>query len=160
MKIRAFAWTALVCACVASAVFVSLAIKGFVEKQTVPTVSAGTEEITDPLSEFVLQQEQLRSMQLSELDRIISSEDSPQEIREAANREKLELIEKLEMEQTVSGILRARGYRDAACSAGDGYVTVLVRSSQLSETDAARITELVISSGGPDPGNIKIIPIN
>jgi len=123
-------------------------------------VYASAEESMSELEKFILEHEQLRSMQLSELDEIVNSEDTPEEIAESALRQKLELIKLLETESTIAGILQARGYRDAAVTADAERVNILIDSLQAGEKDIARITELVISHTDVDAGNIKIIPIN
>ena len=115
---------------------------------------------TDPLKQFNIEQEQLRSMQIAQLDEIINSEKSSAEIIESAQKEKMKIVERMETEQLTAGILRARGYADAAVTAGDGYVTVMVRAAGLSKSDTARITELVTERTGTGVENIKIIPIN
>lgn len=114
----------------------------------------------DALKQFVTEQEQLRSMQLTQLDEIINSEKSSGEIVDSAMREKLKIIEKTETEQLTAGILRARGYTDAAVTAGDGYVTVMIRAEELSQSDVSRITSLIIERTDTCAENIKIIPIN
>ena len=114
----------------------------------------------DALVQFCTEQEQLRSMQLSQLDDIINSEKSSQELIDRAQAEKIDITERMEQEQLVAGILRARGYTNAAAVVGDDHITIMVRAGQLGETDAARITELVLSQSGIAAENIKIIPIN
>ena len=99
-------------------------------------------------------------MQLAQLDEIINSEKSSEEIIDSAQREKIEIVERMETEQLTEGILRARGYTDAAVTEGDGYVTVMIRAQELSQTDAARITDLITERTGIAAENIKIIPIN
>ena len=114
---------------------------------------------TDPLKQYILEQEQLRSMQIAQLDDIINSDKSSQELIDSAQREKIEIVEKMETEQLTAGMLRARGYTDAAVTAGEGYVTVMVRLTELSQADVARITQLVTERTGIGAENIKIIPI-
>lgn len=123
-----------------------------------PAVAA--KDTGDALSQFILEHEQLRSMQILSLDEIINSEKSSQELIDSAQREKIEIVRRMELEQTVAGILRARGYADAAVAAGDEYVSVMIRAMQADETDVARITELVISQSDLKADDIKIIPIN
>lgn len=114
----------------------------------------------DPLKEFILEQEQLRSMQIAQLDEIINSEKSSEAIIESAQRQKMDIVDRMEKEQTISGILRARGYTDAAASVSDGYAVIMVRASQAEQADIARITELVTGKTDIKTQNIKIIPIN
>ena len=118
------------------------------------------ETAKDALKEFILEHEQLRSLQLYELDEIINSEKSSEEMIAAAQKEKMEIVRRLETESTISGILQARGYNDAAVAAGDDYVNIMVRALQAEARDIARILELVISQTDVSADNIKIIPVN
>lgn len=115
---------------------------------------------TDPLLQFILEQEQLRSMQIAQLDDIINSDKSSQELIDRAQAEKMDVAARTEIETTISGILRARGYRDAAASYSGEHITIMVRASQAEKTDIARITELVTGQTDLTAENIKIIPIN
>lgn len=128
------------------------------EVETKPATAAA--DSGDALSQFILEHEQLRSMQIASLDGIINSENSSQALIDSAQREKIEIVRRMELEQTVAGILRARGYNDAAVAAGDEYVSVMIRALKADELDVARITELVLSQSGLDAEDIKIIPIN
>lgn len=116
--------------------------------------------IPDPLKQFILEQEQLRSMQISQLDDIINSDRSSEELISSAQRKKMDIAAKTEAEQTIAGILRARGYTDAAASVNEGYAVIMVRAQQAEKNDIARITELVTSQTDITAQNIKIIPIN
>lgn len=129
-------------------------------RNTDSTVSTAADVPEDPLRQYILEQEQLRSMQISQLDDIINSDRSSPEIIDSAQRQKFEIVEKIDTEQLTAGMLRARGYTDAAVTAGDGYVTVMVRAEELSKSDAARITQLITERTGIGAENIKIIPIN
>ena len=122
--------------------------------------AAAAADTGDALDQFILEHEQLRSMQIASLDEIINSEKSSQELIDSAQKEKIEIVRRMEVEQTVAGILRARGYTDAAVAAGSEYVSVMIRAIQADETDVARIKELVLSQSELEAEDIKIIPIN
>ena len=128
---------------------------------TVTVFSENTEYVseTERLKEFILEHEQLRSMQLNELDEIINSDKSSAEIIDAAQSKKMEILNLLETESTIAGILQSRGYRDAAVAAGGGYINVMISGIQAELTDVARIKELIITQTDVGTDNIKIIPI-
>lgn len=123
-------------------------------------VAADADVVRDALKQFNTEQEQLRSMQIMQLDEIINSEKSSQELVDQAQAEKLAIVERMETEQLIAGILRARGYTDAAAASGDGYITIMVRADQAGVSDIARISELVLAQTDIMLENIKIIPIN
>ena len=129
-------------------------------EETAVQTSAAVSEGKDRLKEFLLEQEQLRSMQISELEEIINSEESSRELVDSAQTQKMEVLKKLETEKTIAGILQTRGYTDAVVTAGAESINVLISSLQAEEDDIARIRELIISQTDIGAENIKIIPIN
>lgn len=124
------------------------------------TVATDEGESVDALSEFVLEREQLRSMQLSQLDDIINAPASSEKLVAEAQVQKLEIVRRMEIEQTVSGILKARGYEDAAVAASEDMVNVMIRKDEITETDAAVVLELVLSETDVDAADVRIIPVN
>lgn len=162
MKRRLLKYVYAVCS-VSLALFVALVIMPKLvpedDADTVPAAAPVAAE-ADPLDEFSLQHEQLRALQISQLDEIINSEQSSRETIDAAQKEKIEILRRMEIEQTVAGILRARGYKDAAVAVSEDYVTVMIRAIEVGDQDAARILELVLSQTDLDAEEIKIIPIN
>jgi len=117
-------------------------------------------EAVDALSAFVLEREQLRSMQVSQLDDIINAPASSQELIDSAQSQKLEIVRRMEIEQTIAGILKARGYADAAVAASADNVSVMIKADALTEADTAVILDLVLSETDVDAADVKIIPIN
>ncbi|MGI6239570.1 MAG: SpoIIIAH-like family protein [Christensenellales bacterium] len=117
-------------------------------------------EAVDALVSFSVEREQLRSMQLAQLDEMIHSGEGASETIDAAQRMRLELLRRQEIEQTIAGILRARGYTDAAAAASEEAVTIMIRADSLTAEMSAVILELVLSEADVAPGDIKIIPIN
>ena len=130
------------------------------EDNSAQAAMAVADEAEDVLRKFTLEHEQLRSLQLNELDEIINSENSSRELIDSAQKEKMDVLRKMEIESTISGILHARGYTDAAVSAGDEYVNIMIRALQAQAEDVTRILELVITQTDTNADNIKIIPVN
>ena len=69
-------------------------------------------------------------------------------------------MEREDREETLQGLLRARGFEGAVVSVSGGTASVLVRSEALNRQEAAVIMELVMRQTGITGGNVKIIPIN
>ena len=115
---------------------------------------------SDPITQFRQEREQLRSLQLSQLDEMIHSPDTSEDMAHMAEEEKLAILRRYEVEETISGILRAQGFAGAAACAEGECVSVLIYGSEPNQAQVAAITELVVSQAGVSAGNIKIIPIN
>jgi stage III sporulation protein AH len=123
------------------------------------TTSDGAESV-DTLSDFVLEREQLRSMQLGQLDDIINAPASSEELVAEAQEQKLGIVKRMEIEQTVSGVLKARGYEDAAVAASEASVSVMIRKDEITEADTAVVLELVLSETDVAASDVRIIPVN
>ena len=122
--------------------------------------TAAAAPVTDPIAQFRQEREQLRSLQLSELDDMINSESTSPEMARMAEEEKLDVLRRYEIEETIAGILRAQGFVGAATCAEDDCVSVLIYADEPTQAQVAAITELVVAHTGVDAANIKIIPIN
>ena len=63
----------------------------------------------DPIDAFLLERQQLRQMQIAQLNELIASDDTEREIVLRAQRQLLETLSKQEKETTIEGGLRMRG---------------------------------------------------
>ncbi len=117
-------------------------------------------ESVDALSSFVLEREQLRSMQLTQLDDIIYAPASSEELVAEAQARKLDIVNRMEIEQTISGVLKARGYEDAAVAVSEDVVSVMIRKKDMTDADMTVILELVLSETDVQASDVRIIPIN
>ena len=124
-----------------------------------PTPSA-TPAAGDPLEDFRLEREQLRSMQTAQLNDIIHDGETDGQTRALAQRTLLDLMAWAEQETTIEGVLRARGYADCVATIHEDTANILVRAEALTRQETAVILELVLRETDVDSGNVKIIPIN
>lgn len=114
----------------------------------------------DSLEAFRTERQQLRQMQLSQLNEIVYAENSSEEIVARARARQMELMEWAEQEQSIESVLRARGFEDALATVHAGSVNVLVRADALNREQTAVILELAMRETGVSGGNVKIIPVN
>jgi len=99
-------------------------------------------------------------MQLAELDDMLNSPSTSAEMLKMAEDEKLAVLKRTEIEETVGSILRAIGFEGAAACFESGCVTVMIYADEPTVEEVARITELILDSVDVSAGDIKIIPIN
>ena len=126
-------------------------------QQAAPVSSHTT---SDALEAFRTERQQLRQMQLSQLNEMIHSENTSPDISTLAQQRKLELLEWSEPELTLEGVLSMRGYPDSVATVHTDSVNVMVHSESVSRQEAAIILELVTRETGISGGNVKIVPIN
>jgi len=92
------------------------------------------------------------------LDAIIASDTSSEEAKAAAEAQKLELINRIEKELIIEGLIKAKGYNEVIVTLSDNSVNVVVAAENLGLSDAAKITDIVVTETGSR--NVKIIPYN
>ena len=127
-----------------------------------PDTAAAVSDIPEsenPLDSFRTERQQLRQMQLSQLNEIIHSNTSESEIITLARQRQLELMEWAEDEMNLEGVLSLRGFIDPVVTVHTDSVNVLVHAETISRQEAAVILELVMRETGIPGGNVKIMPI-
>ena len=102
--------------------------------------------------------EATRESEFLYLDAIISSETSSQEAKDAAEEQKLGLVERMESELQLETLVKSKGFEDAIVTLSDSCVNVVVGSAELTDIQAAQIYDIVISETSFGVGDIKIIP--
>ncbi len=133
-----------------------LATRDTAREQSAPAYS---EAISDPLSRFRLEREELRARQEAQLNDIIYSDRSDGENVAQAQTQLLEMLSHAQTEHTLEGILQSRGFEEALVSVSNGSANVLVRREALNQRESAVILELVMRETGLTGGNVKIIPV-
>ena len=126
-----------------------------IQDQSILTVQA-----EDPLAAFQKDREQVREEEIRQLNAIIADSRTSEDIRASAQRQLLALCDWIEKEVTLEGILRARGYANVLATVHTDSVNILLRTAEITQSDAAVILDLTMRETGQSGGNIKIIPIN
>ena len=104
--------------------------------------------------------ESTRDQEMLYYDAIIASESSSAEAIATAESAKLELIEQMEQELVVEGLIKAKGFEDCVVTMSDGNVNAVVKAEeQLTKTEVAQIVEIIQSQLNTSIENIKIIPV-
>ena len=112
------------------------------------------------IEEFLVERALMRETQMEQLQAIVDDERTQEDVRASAQRRMLELLDWMEQETTIEGVLRARGFVQVVATVHEDSANVLVETSALSQEDANAILELVTRETGLLGGNIKIIPLN
>lgn len=109
-------------------------------------------------NDFREERSRVRAQEIEYLRSVISSENTDAEaVAEAQNR-LLQLVENMEKEFTVESRIRGKGFTDAAASVKADSVSVVVEGASLSEEEAARILEIIISETGLPASAVSISP--
>ena len=125
-----------------------------------PASSTAVEKAqADPITAFRTQRQELRARQRAQLNDIIYNPDSdPATVAQAQSR-LMDMLDQESDEQTLEGLLAARGYEDALVTVSTGAVNVVVRAASLDRSQTAAILQLVTRQTGVGGGNVRIMPI-
>lgn len=119
-----------------------------------------TSAAVDPIVQFRTERQQLRQMQIGQLNEIVYGGSADAEMVAMARQRQMELMEWSEQELTLEGVLRLREFKDVLVTVHTDSVNVMVRADALTREQTAVILELVVRETGISGGNVKIIPIN
>lgn len=122
-------------------------------KQTSTTVTT-----TSYFTSYRNDRSSTRDQEILYYDAIIDSESSTEEAVKSAQTAKLALIDTMEKELAVEGLIKFQGFDDCVISIKDTKVNVVVKSAKLTENEVAQISTIVKEQLGTDLKNIVIIP--
>ena len=103
--------------------------------------------------------ESTRDQEMLYYDEIISSESSSEEAIKNAENAKLELINQMEQELVVEGLIKSKGFEDCVVTITDSNVNAVVKAAELTSAEVAQIVDIIQSQLSTSIENIKIIPV-
>ena len=101
-----------------------------------------------------------RTSQVELLNEIINSSYSTASEKATATASKTALVEKMEKELILEGLIKAKGFVDAVVTIGSSYYNVIVKDTgSLGESEVSQILSIIQSETGASANNVKIIPV-
>ena len=100
-----------------------------------------------------------RNEELLYYDAIINSETSSAEAIKNAEDKKMEIINQMESELVMEGLIKSKGFEDAIVTNSNTNVNVIVKSASLESSQVAQIVSIVKEQTSKSLENIKIIPV-
>jgi stage III sporulation protein AH len=107
--------------------------------------------------DYKANRESVRDTEVAYLDSIISNDNSDAETVKDAQGQKIEIVQQMEKELTIEGLVMAAGFDDAIVTVQQGSVNVVIKADQISKEDAAKVLEIVRQETGEPAQNIKVI---
>lgn len=98
----------------------------------------------------------VRAQEIEYLRMIITEESSDAETINEARTRLIELVDNMEKEFTIESRIRSKGFLDAAVTFQGNSINVIIDGSELTDTEVARILDIVRSETGAAAENIKI----
>ena len=136
-------------------------VNGVDEEQDGETAEGQTEEETGSgyFASARLNRQQARDSALELLQEAAADEKADQKVVDEANASIQTMAEDTLSEAQVENLVTAKGYGDCVCFIGEDGVNLVVSSTDqgLSETDIAKIVEIVREETGLSADQIKII---
>ncbi len=107
--------------------------------------------------DYKANRESVRDTEVAYLDSIITNENSDKETVQDAQSQKIEIVQQMEKELTIEGLVMAAGFDDAIVTVQQGSVNVVIKAEQISKEDAAKVLEIVRQETGEPAQSIKVI---
>ena len=118
----------------------------------VSTVSASNKGF---FASYREERDNVRTQELAYLDAIVAQGADEATISDA-QKQKLELINCMEIELTVENLVRGKGFDDVIVSMHAGSVNVIVGAESLTDEQVAQILDIVLRETGESAENVKI----
>ena len=90
---------------------------------------------------------------------IIEDENSTADAKSAAQDKKLSLIAEMENELALEYLIKGLGFSDAIVTTSSSYINVIVKSSELTSQEVAKIVSVVTEQTNYALAEIKVIPV-
>lgn len=100
-----------------------------------------------------------RDQELLYYDSIITSANSSAEAIANAEAKKLEIVNGMEAELVMEGLIKAKGFEDVIVTNSASNVNVIVKCANLESSQVAQIVQIVKEQTSKSIENIKIIPV-
>ncbi len=118
----------------------------------VSTVGAGGEGF---FASYREERDNVRTQELAYLDAIVA-QGADKETLNDAQRQKLDLINCMELELTVENLVRGKGFENVIVSMHAGSVNVIVGAESLNDEQVAQILDIVLRETGETADHVKI----
>lgn len=112
----------------------------------------------DVFSEARLKRQTARDEALSILKETAGSEEATESTKEDATRQISAIAANSVKESKIESRIQGKGYEDAVVSIEDGSISAMVagKNGKLTETDVAKIADIIVTETGADLSTIKI----
>lgn len=122
--------------------------------------STGSVTTQSFFSSYRTDRESTRSQEMDYYKAIVASEASSEEAKKNAEASMQTLIERMETEQAVEGLIKAKGFEDIIVTSTATNVNVIVNTAtNLESSQVAQIVSIVQEQMGTSLDNICIIPV-
>ena len=119
-------------------------------------VQQSEDQTQDVFSRFRSEREETRNQELTSIDSIIYNTNTDQTTLAEAQKMKLDLVDSMEKEQLLEGLIRAKGFEDVYVLLSDRSVNVIVKEKEMTQAKVAQILDIVMRETDVKTENVKI----
>lgn len=101
-----------------------------------------------------------RNQEIAYLDAIIASDASSAEAKNLAEAKRLQLVQAIESELVMEGLIKAKGFADVIVTNSTNFINVIVKGTTLNASEVSQIVSVVQEQTQKDIDSIKIIPVS
>lgn len=98
-----------------------------------------------------------REKMISLLNEIINNQMSDETNRKTAGDAKMKLIDTMNKEKIIENLIKAKGFEDALVFITDNSVNVIVETEKLTDSDMAKILDIVMRETNVPFNNVKVL---
>lgn len=98
-----------------------------------------------------------REKMISLLNEIINNQMTDEANRKAAGDAKMKLIDTMNKEKIIENLIKAKGFEDALVFITDNSVNVIVEIEKLTDSDMAKILDIVLRETNVPIDNVKVL---
>ncbi|MBS6475831.1 MAG: SpoIIIAH-like family protein [Clostridiales bacterium] len=113
-------------------------------------------DAADVFSRFRTEREETRAQEITSIDSIINNSNTDQTTLAEAQKMKLELVDSMEKELLLEGLIKAKGFEDVYVMLSDQSVNVIVKESEMTQAKVAQILDIVMRETDVETDNVKI----
>ena len=139
--------------------YINVALNNSLSTKTTTTTQTSASATTQSFyTTYKAERESTRQQELQFYEAIIASATSSASAVKEAEQNKMNLIQQMEKELVVEGIIVGKGFDDAIVTQSSANVNVFIKSPELNSSEVAIITDVVREQLGVDIEKIIIIP--
>ncbi len=99
-----------------------------------------------------------RQEEITYLESVISNSNTDKETLAEAQQMKMDIVSNMELENTVEGLLVAKGFEDAVVTFGSSSINIVVKDNELTQAKVAQILDIVTTETKYTAAEVKVIP--
>ncbi|HHY03956.1 MAG TPA: SpoIIIAH-like family protein [Thermoanaerobacterales bacterium] len=127
------------------------------ESQRSDAVPETNSNKSDFFIDYKLERDRLRSQEADYLRELINNPNTAQQSKDKAQKELLDLSQRVEKEMIIENLIKAKGFEEAVIFLSNDVANVVVKTKGLKEKDVAQITDIITKTVGIPIEKITII---